>query len=66
MSTEIEKLNDFVAEQVAKATDDGFIRGIEWLGDFVILELQYQGLEEVSQKMKLFVNRKKEEFKKLK
>ena len=57
-----EKFNTMVAEQVAKATDEGFINGVKWLKDFIILEMEYQGLHQIAQKLTVFINNKEQEI----
>lgn len=58
----VEKLSEEVAKQYAESADKGFVRGIKWISEFMILELEYQNLHEMAQKLKLFVARKEQEI----
>ena len=62
MENPIEKLQDEIAEKIAVATDDGFIRGVKWLSSFIILELEYQNSHEMAQKLRRFIASKEEEW----
>lgn len=59
----IKEFEEQMAEISAQQYDKGFVAGMEWIANFMILELQFQGLHSPAQHLKVFVESKKEEFK---